>query len=133
MTKKKGFTLIELVVVMAIIAVLALMIVGAIIVARNMQMETKHRNNGKALQVGMEAWYASHNGQYPSTSDIAEGATFATAAAKLGVTLDATAECNDTGDKPGGGTVTNVSLTTFSITPYNAACSSPLNDIYKQP
>ena len=43
--KNQGFTLIELVVVMAIIAVLAVLVIGAITVARNTAAETTNRSN----------------------------------------------------------------------------------------
>lgn len=55
---KKGFTLVEIVVVMAIIAVLATLVVGAITVARNVAKETTHRANAKTIQTALEAKYA---------------------------------------------------------------------------
>ena len=51
----QGFTLIEVVVVMAIIAVLAVLIVGAITIARNTAKETVHRSNARTIKAGMEA------------------------------------------------------------------------------
>ena len=75
---KKGFTLIELVVVMAIIAVLAALVVGAIIVARNTSLETANRTNGKTLQTGFEAVYASTRAY--GTPASATTVTFQTAA-----------------------------------------------------
>jgi prepilin-type N-terminal cleavage/methylation domain-containing protein len=58
--KKKGFTLIELVVVMAIIAVLAVIIIGAIVVARNTATETTNRTNANILRTGLEQYYSRY-------------------------------------------------------------------------
>lgn len=134
----KGFTLIELVVVMAILAVLALLVIGAIIAARNMTIETKHRNNGKAIQVGMEKFYAA-NKRYPNSTEIPVSTKFSTAASTLGVTLDDTASeaaaCQSGGTYGGGGNVTNTNAngTSFTINPYNYNCGGPLGDTYTQP
>ena len=62
--KHGGFTLIELVVVMAIIAVLALLVIGAIVAARNAQKRTVHRGNAATIQTAMEAMYTK-NQAYP--------------------------------------------------------------------
>ncbi len=67
MSQEDGFTLIELVVVMAIIAVLATLVVGAIKVARDIQTDTQRRSDVKNIRAGFEAWYA-HNKSYPDTS-----------------------------------------------------------------
>jgi prepilin-type N-terminal cleavage/methylation domain-containing protein len=64
--KSKGFTLIELVVVMAIIAVLALMVVAAITAARRQSIESQNRNNARTVEVAMEARASQNNGQYPT-------------------------------------------------------------------
>ena len=60
LTNKKGFTLIELMVVMAIIAVLAVLILGAVQLARNTSTETIHRSNAKGVQTALEANYAKN-------------------------------------------------------------------------
>lgn len=65
-----GFTLIELVVVMAIIAVLSVLIIGAITVARRAAVETSNRGSAKSIQTGLEAYYGK-NKQYPATTGTA--------------------------------------------------------------
>ena len=67
--EKGGFTLIELVVVMAIIAVLAMLIIGAIIVARRTATETTNRSNAKTMQTAIETYY-SKNRSYPVISNV---------------------------------------------------------------
>ncbi len=58
--KKQGFTLIELVVVMAIIAVLAVLVIGAINIARHTAIETTNRSNAHTLRSCLEAYYAKY-------------------------------------------------------------------------
>lgn len=55
---KKGFTLIELVVVMALIAILSLIVVAAIQAARRAATETQRRGNIQAIEVALEARFA---------------------------------------------------------------------------
>lgn len=115
---KQGFTLIEVVVVMAIIAVLAMLIIGAITVARNTAKETTHRSNAKNIQAGMEAYFAK-NKAYPATSGTV---SFTTAGASANVTLTLTSECT-VAAQAGGGTVLYTS-SGYTITPYDSACTA---------
>ncbi len=57
---KKGFTLIEIMVVIAIIAVLSVMIFGAINAARRSAAETQHRSNATTLQTLLESHYTRY-------------------------------------------------------------------------
>ena len=135
---KKGFTLIELVVVMALIALLSLLVIGAIIAARRMVTETKHRNNGKSIQVGMEKFYAS-NKSYPVATNVRNGYTataannkFSDMATFLAVSIESTATeaaaCQTTGAAGGGGKVALTSATAFSIKPWDWNCGVALDD-----
>lgn len=63
----RGFTLIELVVVMAIIATLSILVVGAITVARRTALETQHRSDARTIQTALEAYHT----QYKIYPDIA--------------------------------------------------------------
>ena len=118
---KKGFTLIELVVVMALIAILAALGVGAIIVARNTAKETTHKSNAKTIQTGLEAYFAK-NGNYPATTGTVSFTTAATSANN--VTLALTPECT-VATQAGGGTVT-YTATGYIITSFDAICTTAL-------
>jgi len=71
--KKKGFTLIELVVVMAIIAVLAALMVTAIVAARKAATNTQITGNAKTIETALETYSTKNSGKYPSSSQQANG------------------------------------------------------------
>jgi len=64
MESSKGFTLVEVAVVMAIISILATMIVGAINISRDVLKETQHRADSRTIQTWLEQYY-SRNKTYP--------------------------------------------------------------------
>ena len=110
---KQGFTLIEIVVVMAIIAVLAVLVVGAIVVARNTARETANRSSGKSIQAGLEGLYSrarAYNAN-PGGGQTAVLATdtCATAATKLSVAATPSTSAG------GGCTVTAIAAETYII------------------
>lgn len=120
LSQSKGFTLIELMVVMAIIAILAVLIIGAITTARNTARLTVHRSNAKTIQTGFEAYFAKTRA-YPATSGTV---SFATAAESAGVSLTGAPECT-VAAQGGGGQVT-YTVSGYTITPYDAACTTAL-------
>lgn len=63
----KGFTLIELIVIMAIIAMLAILVVGAILITRQKSKDTQLLNDARIIQAGLEKYYV-RNGVYPVPS-----------------------------------------------------------------
>lgn len=65
---KKGFTLIELVVVMAIIAVLAALMVAALSAARKQATNTQRMGNLKAVEAALETRSAKCGGNYFAAS-----------------------------------------------------------------
>jgi len=121
LTSKKGFTLIELVVVMAIIALLALLIIGAIIVVRRTATETANRSNAKTIRTALESRFAA-NRQYPVVNGNinlpANLAAFGLAAGNLSITA-----CADTG----GAVVTNSTATTYTINVNTWQCAANFN------
>jgi len=64
--RKSGFTLIELVVVMAIVAVLASLMVAAIMAARRQATNTQRSGNAKTLELALETYASTHNNKYPT-------------------------------------------------------------------
>jgi prepilin-type N-terminal cleavage/methylation domain-containing protein len=77
--KKKGFTLIELVVVMAIIAILSVIIVGAILAARNAATQTQRTGAVRTIETALESRAAKCNGMYFKASTNCGAALGATA------------------------------------------------------
>lgn len=129
-SENKGFTLIELVVVMAIIAVLAMLIVGAIVVARNTAIETANRTNAKAIQAAMESAY-SRTRTYPPFGTATTLEDAAANAALTGVDLDTNNACKTGTTYEGGGTIITNSTAgqpayTITVAKYN--CTSLLTD-----
>lgn len=64
---KKGFTLIELMIVIAIIAILASILVPNFVKARAQGQLTACKSNLKNIGTAMEMYSADHNGRYPTT------------------------------------------------------------------
>jgi prepilin-type N-terminal cleavage/methylation domain-containing protein len=65
--KNKGFTLVEIMVVMAIIAVLSVLIIGGITLTRKTAIETRHRANAKIVQMILERYASLNKNKYPTT------------------------------------------------------------------
>lgn len=118
---KNGFTLIELVVVMAIIAIIATLGVGAIIVARNTARLTVHKKNAEVIHAAFESYLVAH-GVYPTLNKSFDGA-----AEILNVTLSATPECTVLTHLGGGG-VWNTA-TGYRIVTYAADCNTVMSGI----
>lgn len=121
---KQGFTLIELVIVMAIIAILAALIIGAITVARRTARETANRTNAHTLQTALEAYYASHK-NYPSIPTNTSFSAAATTTYFLGAapSLDSTS-CNGGTPVASGGGIITAGGQTYTITIANADCNT---------
>ncbi len=68
---KKGFTLIELIVVVAIIALLAGIVVGGITLARQSAIEAERKGNLKSMQTALEAYSQKNSNKYPNGVSIA--------------------------------------------------------------
>lgn len=68
--KKKGFTLIELMIVIAIIAILAAILVPNFLRARNQGNVTACKSNLKNLATSMEMYATDNSGAYPTASTL---------------------------------------------------------------
>lgn len=141
---KQGFTLIELVVVMAIIAVLAILVIGAITIARRSSTEAANRANGRTVQACLEGFFAK-NKKYCGTTGFACPSVPAGFSTIVGSTPAATGMLNNTGDgvtcqlsggtsgtttKAGGGSLTAISETnnTYTLEVNNYDASAYLTD-----
>lgn len=67
-SKRKGFTLIELMVVMALMAVLSTLIIGAIVIVRREARNAKRMSDARTFRAALEAYHATYH-KYPSTCD----------------------------------------------------------------
>ena len=67
MRKKKGFTLIELMIVIAIIAILAAILVPNFLRARAQGMVTACKANLKNMGTALEMYATDNSGRYPTT------------------------------------------------------------------
>ena len=135
----RGFTLIELMVVMAIIAVLSTLIIGAIQLARNTATETTNRSNARTVETALESNFAKYrtycggdatNLNCNTAGDTTSIYNLAYAADKLGVQLTLASACvpyDSTGHTPslgnsGGGTV-HVEAGKYWIIPFDSVCA----------
>lgn len=76
---------------MAIIAALAVLVIGAIQVARRTAIETAHKANAKTIQSGMDGYYSKNKKFY-----VTEPVNFSTVTGALDVALQKACEGKDT-------------------------------------
>jgi len=70
--EEKGFTLIELIVVIAVLGVLATLIIPRVVGVQNKAKEAAITANEKIIKNALERYYAEH-GEYPEEQTIEEG------------------------------------------------------------
>jgi prepilin-type N-terminal cleavage/methylation domain-containing protein len=70
MTSKRGFTLIELMVTIAVIAVLAAILIPNFIHARAQAQTSACEENLKDIATALEEYAVDHNGSYPASGDV---------------------------------------------------------------
>ncbi len=117
--KRKGFTLVEIMIVVAIIALLAAIAIPNLMSAKRTANTAAAKANIRALSTAAEVYATGHNGTYPTSAEvvpyIASAATLCdatvqgyayvcTGMAAAGYTITATPSSATTGD------------TTFSVT-----------------
>lgn len=144
---KKGFTLVELMVVMALIAVLSTLIIGAIRLATNTARETTHRSNAKSIATALESKYAKYR-RYcggtgtdatgvtcsGTTGDIGSGGTASmedaqTVAGQVKIDISSTSECvPGAGLDNEGGAVVHIEPDKYIIRPLDSACTDTIAD-----
>lgn len=72
--QEQGFTLIEIVIVLAIAAAIMLMVFLAVTGARASQRDTQRRSDVSRMAATMESYASSNSGTYPASSLAAENA-----------------------------------------------------------
>lgn len=72
---KRGFTLVELLIVMAIIGVLASLAVGNFMTAQMRGRDAQRKSDLKQISHALELYYADH-GQYPAVNLVTAGTEF---------------------------------------------------------
>lgn len=103
-------------VVMAIIAVLAVLFIGAITVARNSAKETTNRTNAKTLQIGLEAKFTTNQAYPVGSPTAAMSFTAAKAAGIANVELSNPPVCPTPYTGFDGGGVAYINNTAFTLT-----------------
>lgn len=68
--QRKAFTLLELLVVIAIIGILISLGVASFSNAQKKARDSRRREDVKAVQNGLEQYYAQNNGSYPTGSSV---------------------------------------------------------------
>lgn len=137
LSQAKGFTLIEIVVVMAIIAVLAVLIIGAITIARRSSTEAANRSNARTLQACLEGFYAK-NKKYCTTTNACGAKSVSTGITNVsnatdGVTCTASSGTTNKVSNEGGGRVTALTDITYTIevANYNGDVGTSAVDTFK--
>ena len=137
---KMGFTLAELMVVIALMAVLATLIVGAVRLAMDSSKESVHRSNAKAITAFLESQYAKYREYCSSAAATPTGelqcqsagdtlsytAVVTSTAAANGIKLSTggsiNGECATGKATEGGGAVTEIKADGYAIAVADAAC-----------
>ncbi len=70
---RRGFTLLELLIVIAIIGILVAMGTVSYSTAQKRARDSKRQGDMKAIQNAFEQYYAAHNGSYPTTCPASGG------------------------------------------------------------
>lgn len=138
-TKRQiGFTLIELMVAMAIIAVLTTLIIGAITISRNTATETTNRVNAKTVQSALEADFALNKAYCGFAGGPACNTVYSirTIAPLLGLPAGnwkttCTGTCGGTSCNDGG-QISNLQTTTYTIKVATWGCTGFITgDVYQ--
>ncbi len=79
--EQKGFTIVELLIVIVVIGILAAIIIVAYTGVQNQARTTKSKSNASTIQKRLEAYYAEKDGTYPTVATWKTDSTAAPTAA----------------------------------------------------
>ena len=121
--KQKGFTIIEVVLVLAIAALIFLMVFIALPALQRNQRDTARKQELQKVVAGVTTWQSNHRGQSPKAADVAEFAKYLDASVVSGKIQLATTDVAITDTAVSADATTGATKSTIMLSTRNG-CNS---------